>query len=106
MGSAKLKILRGIAIFLPQLLILLMIGARFDLLFGFNRTDTGFTTLLFLFVLVPIINLIWLIVEIITSVRVAKRQNRSISFLLPGLALFFFLESVFIDIFMLLYARM
>jgi hypothetical protein len=106
MGSAKLKILRGVAIFLPQLLILLMIGARFDLLFGFNRTDTGFTTLLFLFGLAPVMNLIWLIVEIINSVRVAKRQNRSMSFLLPGLALFFLLESLFIDIFMLSHARM
>jgi len=93
-------------IFLPQLLILLIVGARFDLLFGFNRTDTGFNTLLFLFVLVPTITLIWLIVEIIISVRVAKRQNKAMSLLLPGLALFFFLESLSIDIFMLLHARM
>ena len=101
-----MKVLRGIAILLPQLVIVLLIGARFDLLFGFNRTDTGFNTLLFLFVLVPTINLIWLIVEIIISARAAKRHHRRMSFLLPGLALFFFLESVFIDLFMLLHARM
>ena len=101
-----MKVLRGIAIFLPQLLILLLIGARFDLLFGFNRADAGFNTLLVLFVLAPTINLIWLIVETMISMRGAKRQNRGMSFLLPGLALFFFLESVFIDLFMLLHARM
>jgi hypothetical protein len=101
-----LKGFRGIAILLPQLLILLNVGARFDLLFGFNRTDTGFTTLLFLLVLVPAVNLIWLIVEIIISIKVAKRQKRAMSFRLPGLALFFFLESLFIDIFILSHAKM
>jgi len=101
-----LKIFRGIAILLPQVLILLIIGARFDLLFGFNRTEAAFNTLLFLFALVPTINLIWLIVEIIISIRTAKRQNRPMSFLLPGLALFFFVESLFIDIFVLLHMRM
>jgi len=101
-----MKILRGISILLPQVLILLFIGARFDLLFGFNRTDAGFNTLLFLFVLVPTINLIWLIVEIIISMRAAKRHDRRMSFLLPGLALFFFLEALLIDFYILLHARM
>jgi hypothetical protein len=101
-----LKVLRGIAILLPQLLILLFIGARFDLLFGFNRADAGFNTLLFLFVLVPTINLIWLIVEIIVSMRATKRHHRRMSFLLPGLALFFFLESLFIDLYLLSHVRM
>ena len=101
-----MKILRGISILLPQVLILLFIGARFDLLFGFNRTDAGFNTLLFLFVLVPTINLIWLIVEIIISMRAAKRHDRRMSFLLPGLALFFFLESLFIDLYISSHARM
>ncbi len=101
-----MKFFRVFAISSPQLLILLDLGARFDLLFGFNRTDYGFTILLFLFVLVPLINLSWLLTEIIISVRLAKRQNRAISFLMPGLAFLFFLESVFVDIFLLSQARM
>jgi hypothetical protein len=101
-----LKIFRVIVISSPQLLVLLDLGARFDLLFGFNRTDYGLTTLLFLFVLVPPLTLSWLFAEIIISVRVAKRQNRKMSFLMPGLALLLFAESMCVDIFLLLRARM
>jgi hypothetical protein len=101
-----LNILRSIAILLPQLLFLLNVGARFDLLFGFNRTDSGFTTLLFLFVLAPAVTLVWLIVGIILSVKMAKREKGAMSLRLPGLALLFFLESLLIDILILSDARM
>jgi hypothetical protein len=82
-----LKIFRVIAISLPQLLLLLNVGARFDLLSGFNRTDYGFTTLVFLFVLVPLFTLAWLLAEITLSIVLAKRQNKNRSFFMPGLAL-------------------
>jgi len=97
---------RGIAIFVTQVPILLEIGAQFDLLFGFNHTDTAFNILLLLFVLVPLMNLSWLLTEIIMAIKMAKRQNRAMSLLMPGLALFFFLESLFIDIFFVSQARM
>ena len=93
-------------IFVTQLPIIFEIGAQFDLLFGFNHTDTAFNILLLLFVLVPLMNLSWLLTEIIMTIKMAKRQNRAMSFLMPGLALFFFLESLSIDIFFVSQARM
>ena len=105
-ARVELKIFRAVAIFLPQLIILLNLGASFDLLLGFNRTDAGFSTLLFLLVLAPAITLIWFILETLISIRLAKRENRAVSFLLPGLAFFFFLESLGIDIYMVLHFRM
>jgi hypothetical protein len=101
-----LNLFRIIAASLPQLLILLYWGGRFDFIFGFNRTDYGFTILLFLFVVVPLITFAWLLAEIILSIRQAKRRQRPVSFLMPGVALLFFVESVFVDIFLLLHARM
>lgn len=101
-----MKVFRVIAFSLLQLLILLHVGARFDLLFGFNRTDAGFTTLLFLFVLVPLFTLAWLLAEITISIVLAKRRNKKMSFLMPGLALLILLESVVVDIFLLSQARM
>jgi hypothetical protein len=101
-----LEIFRAVAITLPQLIILLILGASFDLLLGFNRTDAGFNTLLFLFVLSPVVALIWFIVETANSIRLAKRINKRVSFLLPGLAFFFFLESLAIDFYMILSFKM
>ena len=101
-----MKIFRGIAILLPQLIILLNVGARFDLLLGFNRTDAGFSTLLLLLALAPSITLVWFIIEIIISIRLAKHHHKATSLFLPGLAFFFFLESLGIDIYMLFHFKM
>jgi len=100
------NIVRGIAMDLTQLPILLVVGARFDLLFGFQRTDAGFTTLLYFLLMVPLMNLSWLIVEAAISVRQAKRCKTTLSFLMPGLALFFLLESLLFDIVMVFQANM
>lgn len=59
----ELEIFRTVAIIFTQLTILLILGASFDFLFGFNRTDYGFTTLLFLFVAAPIVDFSWLLSE-------------------------------------------
>ena len=101
-----MNILRGFAILLPQALIFLDIGARLDILFGFNRTDTGFTILLFLFALSPVVNLTWLITEAIVSLILPKLKNKPVSFLKPALALFFFLESLAVDVYLLSQAKM
>ena len=101
-----MRTFRGIAILLPQLIIILDVGAKFDLLLGFNRTDAGFSILLALLVLSPAITLIWFVIETVLSIRPAKRQGKAISFMLPGLALFFFLESLGMDVYMLLHFRM
>jgi hypothetical protein len=86
--------------------MILFIGAKFDLIFGFNRMDSGFSILLFLFLLVPPLNLAWLIIEIIRSVKLFRRQNKAVSFLMPCMALFFLMESIAIDLYLITQARM
>ena len=93
-------------IFLTQLPIILYVGAAFDLIFGFNRMDAGFTILLILFVLVPLLNLSWLITEIILSVKLLRHRNRAVSVLMPLIAAFFFMESIAIDLYLISQARM
>ncbi len=93
-------------ILLTQLPILLFIGGTLDLLFGFNQTSAGFDTLLFLFFVVPILNLSWLIAEIRLAVKMSRPRNWLMSFLLPGIALFFFIESIAIDLYLLSQMRM
>jgi hypothetical protein len=99
-------IFRAIAILLTQLPLILFVGAKFDLIFGFNRMDSGFTLLLYLFLLVPPLNLSWLITEIIRSVKLFRRQRKAVSFLMPCMALFFLMESIAIDLYLLSHARM
>ena len=91
---------------LPQMIIFLYVGAKFDLLFGFNRTSAGLDTLLLLLVLAPAITLIWFIIELIISIRRTKLTNTAVPFLMPGLAMLFFLESLGIDIYMVLHFKM
>jgi hypothetical protein len=101
-----MKIFRGIAIFLTQLPLILFVGARYDLLFGFNRMDSGFATLLFLFVAVPLINLSWLLAESVQFVRLSRRRNRLASFSMPLVALFFMAEAIAVDLYIASHARM
>ena len=99
-------IFRGIAIFLTQLPLILFIGGKYDWLFGFNRLDSGFTLLLSLFVLVPLLNLAWMITEIIFSVKLFHRRKRTLALLFPLVAVFFLAESLVIDLYLLSHARM
>jgi len=91
---------------LTQLPLILFIGAAYDLIFGFNRMDARFSVLLFLFVFVPVLNLIWTISEIVRSVKLRKKQNRAISYLMPLMAVFFLAESIAVDLYILSQARM
>ncbi len=101
-----MNIFRGIAIFLTQLPLILFVGAKYDLIFGFNHMDSGFTLLLYLFLLVPALNLSWIIIEIIRSIKYSKHQSRAITFLMPLIAVFFFIESIAIDLYIASHARM
>jgi hypothetical protein len=102
----KLNIFRAIAIFLTQVLLILIVGAKFDLIFGFNRIDSGFTLLLYLFLLVPLLNLSWIVIEIIRSVRLSKDRSKAKTFLVPLIPVFFFLESIATDLFIASHMRM
>ena len=86
--------------------MILFIGGKYDLIFGFNLTDSGFTLLLYLFLLVPPLNLAWIITEIIRSVKLSRHQIRAANFLIPLIAVFFFVESIAIDLYIASHARM
>lgn len=85
--------------------MLFYVGGEFDLLFGFNRTNAGFTTLVLLFFLVPVLNLSWLIAEITLSVNRSKQQGKVKSILMPSIAVIFLMESIAIDLYLLLQVR-
>ena len=68
--------------------------------------DSGFTLLLFLFLLVPPLNLVWIITEIIRFVKLSRHQVRAANFLMPFIAVFFFVESIAIDLYVASHARM
>jgi hypothetical protein len=93
------------AMALTQAPLVLFVGAKYDLLFGFNRTDGGFGVLLLLFVSVPLLNLSWLIIEVIRAFR-SSRPRREAAFLGPLVALCFLLESFAIDLYIASHARM
>jgi len=101
-----LRVFRYIAALVPQVLFVLIVGARFDLLCGFNRTDAGFSTLLYLLVSAPAVTLVWLILEMVPSVRLLGQRDGVSSCRLPGLAFFIFLESAGMVIYMALHFRM
>jgi len=86
--------------------MILFVGGKFDLIFGFNRMDSGFTLLLFLFLLVPPLNLAWIIIEIIRFVKLSRHQIAAESFLMPLIAVFIFVESIVIDLYIASHARM
>lgn len=101
-----MNIFRRIAIVLTQVPLILFVGAKYDLIFGFNRMDRGFDLLLFLFIVIPPLDLAWLIAEIVRSFKFSQRQSRALTFLMPLLAVFFLMESVAIDLYIASHARM
>jgi hypothetical protein len=85
---------------------LLLVGGRFDLLGGLNRTDTGLNVLILLFLVTPVATAFLLVVEM---VRYSLRVMRGIeprSFAMPGLAILLFLEAIVIDVFVISQVRM
>ncbi|MES9857583.1 MAG: hypothetical protein ABW166_13405 [Sedimenticola sp.] len=102
----KLNTLRSIAISTTQLPIIYFIAGANDLLFGFNQTDAGFGLMILLFVFVPIINLIWITTEIKRLVKRTKEHGQLASMQMTGIALFFFVESIAIDLYLLSQVRM
>lgn len=56
-----------IAILLPQLLLAMLFGGYFDLLGGWNHSHSGMRTLVGLFVLTPVIAVLWLAALVISN---------------------------------------
>lgn len=59
-----IRLLRGAAVALPQVLAFLVVGACYDLLGGWNHGDQAFGTLIVLFLLGPVVTLALLTTEI------------------------------------------
>jgi len=97
---------RATAIILTQLPLALFLGAKYDLIFGFNRMDAGFGTLLFLFFAVPLLNLGWTVAEIVLAWRSSIPRPLKAIFLWPLLAAVFLLESLATDLYIASHARM
>jgi len=97
---------RIFTIIVTQLPLLLFFGGTHDLLFGFNQTQQGFTTMIALIFLVPVLNLAWLIIETRRTYRRTREKGFNKSLLMPFVALLFFLEALAIDLFLLGQLRM
>lgn len=96
---------RVTAMILPQALILLLVAGSNDMLGGWNQTDDAMLTVLYLFLLSPLVALALLITEIVRGYKARKGER---SRLLPfiGLALIIFAESLVIDFYFLTQLRM
>ncbi|WP_027715135.1 hypothetical protein [Desulfuromonas sp. TF] len=101
-----MNIFRGVAIISTQVPLILFVGAKFDLIFGFNRMDSGFGLIVFLFVFIPLLNLFWFIIEVIRSFKFSRHQSRAAAFLMPFIAASFLIESIAIDLYIASHARM
>ena len=101
-----MNLVRAAAIILTQLPLVLFLGAKYDLIFGFNRMDAGFGTLLFLFFAVPLLNLGWTVAEIVRAWRAPTPRPVRAALLWPLLAAVFLLESLATDLYIASHARM
>lgn len=101
-----MNLFRAIAITLTQLPILYFEAGRRDMLGGFNQTDEGFGLLIGLFIVVPLVNLVWLGVETSKTFKKTREVGFNKSLPLPFVALFFLLEALAIDLYLLSHLRM
>ena len=101
-----MAVFRILVALLPQVLILLFVGGKFELLGGWNHTDSGFGVLIALFLVTPLATLVLLVVEAIRYFRSVKRKYETRSFLMPAVAIFLFLEALAIDVYILSMVRM
>jgi len=99
-------VFRIIVALLPQVLLLLLVGAKLDLLGGWNHTDSAFGVLIILFLITPVATAVLLVVETIKYRKRVTREKATGSFLMPGFTIFLFLEALSIDIFILSQVRM
>lgn len=101
-----MNLLRAIAVTMTQVPILFFELGRRDMLGGFNQTDQGFGLMIGLFIVVPLIDLVWLIIESRRTFKLTREKGFNKSLLLPFVALFFFFEALAIDLYLLSHVRM
>jgi hypothetical protein len=97
---------RIIVALLPQVLILLLVGGRFEWFGEWNHRDAGFGTLIALFLVTPLATAVLLVVEAIRYVLRVKRKEETRSFLMPAVAMLLFLEALAVDLYILSQLKM
>jgi len=101
-----MAVLRFTAAAVPQLLLVVLVGGRFDLLAGWNHTDAAFGALVVLTVLTPAVTTLLLAVEAVRSLRHTRKAGRTPHRGTFWLAIFLFIEAVGLDLFVLSQLRM
>ena len=98
-----MTLLRYTAILLPQLLLLLMAGGYFDVLAGWNHSESALNVLMALFVLAPLAAAAWWV-----ALLVANRRDRVRGRLPQPLwpAVILLIEALALDLLILSQARM
>jgi len=101
-----LNTLRLIAVILPQMTLLYFIAGSRDMLWGFNQTSDGFTTLLVLLAVSPLLCLAWMIVEAWYSIKHYHQKKLPVLIIWPLLAMLFLVEALAVDLFIIGHFRM
>ena len=101
-----MKFFRWIAIFLTQMPLIYFVAGSRDMLHGFNQTSAGFNTLIFLFFAAPLLDILWTVLEVRRFIKPPEGQRRTVSFLMPLVAICFLAEALVIDLYILSHARM
>jgi hypothetical protein len=91
---------------LPQLLLLLLVGARLDLLGGFNPTDAGSGIVVALFFLAPLAAAALLVVEVMRRRIHVDQDGRTRSSRRVAVALVLLLEALAVNLLTLTQVRM
>jgi hypothetical protein len=99
-------LLRIVAIALPQILILMLLGAALDLLGNWNHTDAGFGTLVLLFLLNPVVVMVYLIAELLHYRKLGKQADKQRSFFMSGLAIVIVVEVFATNLYLLSQVKM
>jgi hypothetical protein len=101
-----MKLLRIAAITLPQLLALLVAGAYFDLLGGWNHSDSAFGCLVLLFLMAPLSTLVLLVAEGASYIRSIRQQRQQKNARRIILATVLLIEAIALDLLIISQARM
>lgn len=101
-----MRIFRWIAYSLPQVLIILILGGRFDLLFGLNHTETGFMLFITVALVSPVVVALLMSVELILYSYRQRDLNSRPSFRMPAISIILVIETLALDIYILSLVRM
>jgi len=101
-----MQLLRITGVALPQLLAMLVAGACFDLLGGWNHSDSAFGSLIVLFLLAPLSTLVLLIAECAIYIRSYGRGQRRRNARAIILATVLLIEALALDLLVISQASM